>query len=111
MSRGRKSKYDNSSYTTNKDKWIAALYVRLSVEDGDKDVSTSIESQKQLLDEFLNNNKDIQFYNYYIDDGYSGTDFNRPGFKRFIKTWKKLYRSRKLYRADFSIIQYKIYCN
>ena len=88
MSRGRKSKYDNSSYTTNKDKWIAALYVRLSVEDGDKDVSTSIESQKQLLDEFLNNNKDIQFYNYYIDDGYSGTDFNRPGFKNLFNDMK-----------------------
>ena len=84
MSRGRKSKFDFQYDNLKNKQWEAALYVRLSTEDGDKDESTSIESQKHLLDEFLRNNSDIQFYKYYVDDGYSGTDFNRPGFKELF---------------------------
>ena len=34
-------------------------------------------------------NKDIYFYDYYIDDGYSGTDFNRPGIKSLLKDMKE----------------------
>ena len=86
MSRGRKSKYIENNIITKS--WKAALYVRLSVEDGDKVESTSIESQKHLLEEFLKDNKEIKIFDYYIDDGYSGTDFNRPGFKRLFEDMK-----------------------
>ena len=86
MGRGRKSKYMLDVQETTK--WNAALYLRLSSEDGDKAESTSIESQKHLLEDFVKNDNDIKLYNYYIDDGYSGTDFNRPGFKRLFEDMK-----------------------
>ena len=63
----------------------AALYIRLSVEDGDKEESNSITNQRLLLTEFLKENSDIELYDYYIDDGFSGTDFSRPGFERLIR--------------------------
>ena len=83
---GRKSKYivtDNKS-----SKWNAALYLRLSSEDGDKVESTSIESQRHLLEDYLKNNNDIDLFKIYIDDGYSGTDFERPGFKKLFEDMK-----------------------
>lgn len=82
----RKSKYSNNNIKLNK--WNAALYLRLSSEDGDKDESTSIESQKHLLEDFLKNRDDITLYNIYVDDGYSGTNFNRPAFKRMFEDMK-----------------------
>lgn len=86
MGRGRKSKYIlNVQETT---KWNAALYLRLSSEDGDKAESTSIKSQKHMLEDFVKNDNDIKLFDYYVDDGYSGTDFNRPGFKRLFEDMK-----------------------
>ena len=87
MNKGRKSKYAVNDDLAIR-KWNAALYLRLSSEDGDKVESTSIESQKHLLEEFLKNNNDIKLFDYYIDDGYSGTDFNRPGFKKLFEDMK-----------------------
>lgn len=89
---GRKSKYDAerliySNYSTVKQamKWIIAIYIRLSVEDGDDKVeSNSIVNQRAILNEFLKNNPEFEIYDYYIDDGYSGTDFNRPRFPKII---------------------------
>ena len=56
-----------------------ALYCRLSVEDGDINVSQSIENQKNILTKYCLEH-DLNIYNVYIDDGFSGTNFNRPGF-------------------------------
>ena len=86
MSRGRKSKYIINEQKSAK--WNAALYLRLSSEDGDKAESTSIESQKHLLEDYLKNDDNIKLFDYYVDDGYSGTDFNRPGFKRLFEDMK-----------------------
>lgn len=83
MKRGRKSKYSNENSTKNK--WNVALYIRLSVQDGDKAESNSIANQKELLDMFIEKDKELIFYNYYIDDGFSGTNFERPGFKKMIE--------------------------
>jgi len=65
-------------------KWIAAGYFRLSREDGDNAESDSIKNQKDLLTYFLKKEKDIKINDYYIDDGYSGTDFERPDFQRML---------------------------
>lgn len=65
--------------------WRAALYVRLSKEDGDKAESNSVTSQREILAEYLKLNPDIQLYDYYIDDGFSGTNFDRPGFIRMME--------------------------
>ena len=60
--------------------WNAGLYLRLSRDD-DKFESESISSQREMLLEFVRKNPDIKVYDIYIDDGYSGTNFDRPRFK------------------------------
>ena len=65
--------------------WRAALYIRLSREDGDKAESNSITSQREILKEYLKLHPDIEFYDFYVDDGWSGTTFDRPDFKRMME--------------------------
>lgn len=62
---------------------IAALYCRLSDDDEKDGTSISIETQQKLLTDFCRKNN-ICIYDVYIDDGYSGTNFNRPDFKRMM---------------------------
>lgn len=83
MKRGRKSKYCDKGTLQNK--WNVALYIRLSVQDGDKAESNSVVNQKELLDMFMSKDKELNFYNYYIDDGFSGTNFERPSFKKMME--------------------------
>ena len=64
--------------------WNAGLYVRLSREDGDKVESESISSQKSILQDFVSARSDLTIGDFYIDDGWSGTDFNRPEFRRMM---------------------------
>lgn len=63
---------------------VIALYCRISREDELIKESSSIETQKAYLKRFANQNK---YYNtrYYIDDGFSGTNFERPGFTKLKK--------------------------
>ncbi|MBR6654122.1 MAG: recombinase family protein [Oscillospiraceae bacterium] len=65
--------------------WKAALYIRLSREDGDKAESNSITSQREILKEYLKLHPDIEIYDFYVDDGWSGTNFDRPDFKRMME--------------------------
>jgi DNA invertase Pin-like site-specific DNA recombinase len=65
-------------------KFNTALYIRLSREDGDKKESDSILNQKHLLMNYISRNHDLQLYDIYIDDGYSGTNFSRPGFQAML---------------------------
>ena len=61
------------------------LYIRLSREDDDKNYeSESITNQKSLLLQYAKENN-LRVYDIYIDDGFSGTNFERPGFIRLIK--------------------------
>lgn len=62
----------------------AGLYLRLSREDGDKTESLSITNQQLLLTEYAKKLSDISEWKYYIDDGYTGTNFNRPSFRQMI---------------------------
>ena len=62
----------------------AALYIRLSREDGDKTESDSVVNQKRLLTHFADSQPDIESYECYVDDGYSGANFNRPDFLRMM---------------------------
>lgn len=80
----RQSKYKTKTTSNTECIYKAALYIRLSAEDGDKEESNSVTNQRMLLNEFLNDNPDIELYDYYIDDGYSGTDFSRPSFERLL---------------------------
>lgn len=51
----------------------------------EKRESNSITSQKTLLEEFIYEHEDLVVYDTYIDDGYTGTDFDRPGFQRLLR--------------------------
>lgn len=62
----------------------AAIYIRLSREDGDKEESDSVGNQRKFLTEYVTKKEEFILYDIYIDDGYSGTNFNRPGFRRMI---------------------------
>ena len=61
----------------------AALYCRLSVDDGNYGGSVSIETQKILLEQYCKGHK-ITNYNFYCDDGCSGTNFDRPSFQKML---------------------------
>ena len=60
-----------------------AIYCRLSKEDGNEE-SQSIQSQKEILTEYVEK-QGWNIVDIYIDDGYSGTNFDRPDFKRLLK--------------------------
>jgi len=68
----------------------AGLYLRLSKEDIDKeasakDTSDSIVHQRDLVLDFIKNRDDIEAVDEFIDDGFSGVDFQRPAFLRLIR--------------------------
>ena len=51
----------------------------------EKQESNSVTSQKTLLNEFIEEHDDLIVYDTYIDDGFTGTDFNRPRISKIIK--------------------------
>lgn len=60
------------------------MYIRLSREDGDKQESESIGNQRKIIKRFLEENN-LNFVDEYVDDGVSGTTFDREGFNRLIR--------------------------
>lgn len=62
----------------------AAIYVRLSKEDGDKAESDSIVNQKELIRAYLKDMPDIEVHSVRVDDGFSGANFDRPAFKQML---------------------------
>ena len=61
----------------------AGLYIRLSKEDESEGPSQSVQNQESLLREFVQQHR-LSVYDTYIDDGWSGTNFDRPAFQRMI---------------------------
>lgn len=88
----RKSKYSSNENISSKKIWSVALYIRLSQQDEDngqdKHESNSVTSQKTLLNDFVEENDDLIVYDTYVDDGFSGTDFDRPSFQRLLEDMK-----------------------
>jgi site-specific DNA recombinase len=60
-----------------------ALYIRLSKEDESEGPSQSVQNQESLLREFVQQHR-LSVYDTYVDDGWSGTNFERPSFQRMI---------------------------
>lgn len=75
-------------YGENNTDYKIGLYIRLSREDGDDLESESIGNQRILLNGFLKANN-LVAVEEYIDDGYSGGNFNRPSFKKLIRDIEK----------------------
>ena len=69
---------------TKQSNYNVGIYVRLSQEDERSGDSLSIENQKKMLTEYVSKQDDWNLVDIYIDDGYSGTDFNRPNVQRLL---------------------------
>ncbi len=70
-------------------KYQAALYIRLSKEDGDKEESNSVSNQRDLIYSFLEDKGDIQVCEEKVDDGYSGVGFDRPALNSMLEDVKQ----------------------
>ena len=73
---------------TQKKIWNATLYLRLSRDDGDKEESGSITGQRELLRDYISQHPELREYAIRIDDGFSGSTFERPGFQKMIEDVK-----------------------
>ena len=60
------------------------MYIRLSREDGDKQESESIGNQRKILQRYIKENN-LELIKEYVDDGVSGTTFDRPGFNKMLE--------------------------
>ena len=76
-----------TSKQNNKD-YIVGMYVRLSRDDERAGESLSIENQKAILNEYIEK-QGFTLYDIYVDDGISGTTFDRPGVKRLLDDAKQ----------------------
>ena len=76
-------KEEEMATETNNSTKITALYCRLSQEDALQGESNSISNQKKILMDYAKQNKFLH-PKFYVDDGYSGTDFKRPGFMEMM---------------------------
>lgn len=65
--------------------WKTAEYTRLSRDDGDKAESNSIVSQREIIRDYVRRNPEFVIVKEYADDGYSGVNFDRPGFKQMME--------------------------
>lgn len=64
--------------------WNTALYLRLSRDDeGDRE-SNSIANQRTLLEQYIHDRPEFVLVDIYVDDGYTGTNFDRPDFRRMM---------------------------
>ena len=68
---------------TNEEQWTA-LYCRLSCDDDLQGDSNSIRNQKMLLKQYADEHR-LRNVRFYVDDGYSGSNFDRPDFQRMIR--------------------------
>lgn len=67
------------------EKYNCATYLRLSRSDGDQQESNSIKNQRALLNDYMGKHLELHKVDEYVDDGYSGTNFERPDFKRMMQ--------------------------
>ena len=70
------------------EKYNCATYLRLSRSDGDQHESNSIKNQRALLNDYMGKHPELHKFDEYVDDGYSGTNFERPDFKRMMEALK-----------------------
>lgn len=72
------------------DTYRVAMYLRLSQDDekydkGFKVESNSISNQRLQINDFIDKNEDMELIEEYVDDGYSGINFERPAFKKMME--------------------------
>ena len=103
-----------------------AMYLRLSQEDVDKrnnvlkDESNSIRSQRLLIQRYIQEHSELSGCPVmeFVDDGYTGTNFDRPQFQKMISlirrplsVWPQLFRGWRFSGAYFPVSWCSIYCH
>ena len=79
--RGNKKISKNSTIAN----WLVGVYTRRSFDDNEDKESNTITNQKEMINSFISKETNMTIVDYYIDDGYSGTTFDRPGFQEMMK--------------------------
>lgn len=77
----RKNNAPEKVTTISKSQYNTAIYARLSREDGGNSDNDTIENQVEIISRFITESDDMKIKQTYIDNGYTGTNFDRPGFK------------------------------
>lgn len=83
---GRGNKKVSATNTTKK--WYIGVYTRRSFDDMEDTESNTITNQKNMITEYVKNDPNIIIVEYYVDDGYTGTNFDRPGFQDMLNDIK-----------------------
>lgn len=65
--------------------FAAALYIRLSKEDGGRENAGTVENQKAVLENYVRERAEFSCFEFYIDNGFTGTRFERPEFSRMME--------------------------
>lgn len=68
-----------------KENYKAVIYIRVACKEA---INDEIMEQKELINRYLKTKSNIKVSDYYIDDGYSGTNLNRPAFKKMLQDIK-----------------------
>lgn len=82
----RKSRYTKTSeQKQTARRQFACVYLRVSVEDGDCEESNSIANQRKVCLDYLKKQNDLELGQIFVDDGYTGMNYNRPGFRQMME--------------------------
>lgn len=79
--RGNKKLSKNSTVAN----WLVGIYTRRSFDDNEDKESNTITNQKEMINSFISKENNMTIVDYYVDDGYTGTTFDRPGFQEMMK--------------------------
>ena len=79
--RGKKKLSTNSTVAN----WLVGIYTRRSFDDNEDKESNTITNQKEMINSFISKENNMTIVDYYVDDGYTGTTFDRPGFQEMMK--------------------------
>lgn len=77
-----------------------AAYIRLSVENGGNETDETLVVQQMLVERFIEEHPDLRLEEVYIDNGFTGTNFERPGFMRLQRSETVPYRTRRVGCAE-----------
>ncbi len=69
--------------------WLVGIYTRRSFDDNEDFESNTIINQKSLINNYISKESNMKIIDYYVDDGYTGTDFNRPAFQEMMNDIKE----------------------
>ena len=76
--------FESDNYKTDTRNYKVGMYLRLSKEDENTEQSESIINQKEYITRYILD-RGWDLYEEYVDDGYTGTNFDRPAFQRMLE--------------------------